>query len=419
MPRVNPGAGSLLLVLPLAFRETAGGELLVEKQACNGIERWADHFERIRLACPVEPEHPASRTTQDYLPASAIRAIDRVELVPLRARRGIGGFLAALARTRGELRRLIEASDYLSFAIGGLIGDWGSVAALEAKAAGRAYSVWTDRVEHQVVKLSYRERSGLRRAFRFVRDRLIVSPLMKRLERHVIRHAALGLFHGRDCFDAYAPFSANAHLVHDIHLKTSDQIPSEALQQKLAQVRSDKPLRLLYVGRVAAMKGPEDWLEVMSRLKEDRIPFEATWLGDGPLLEAMRARNVRQALADQVRFPGYVGDRQEVLRAMRDADLFVFCHKTPESPRCLIEAIVSAAPLVGYGSAYSEDLLGELAPGLLSRDQSPAAVAARIGALHRDRAGLAARIQACFEKGRAYSDEAVFAHRAALIKQSH
>ncbi len=46
---------SLFLVLPVPFRRQ-GGKLLFEFQACNGLERWAENFETLTIACPLIPE---------------------------------------------------------------------------------------------------------------------------------------------------------------------------------------------------------------------------------------------------------------------------------------------------------------------------------------------------------------------------
>jgi glycosyltransferase involved in cell wall biosynthesis len=97
--------------------------------------------------------------------------------------------------------------------------------------------------------------------------------------------------------------------------------------------------------------------------------------------------------------------------------VFVFCHKTPESPRCLIEALMSGAAIVGYDSPYPRDLVGDAADRLLvPRDGIPA-LARRLAELDADRAGLAALIQAAAAVGAGYSDREVFRHRSELIRR--
>jgi hypothetical protein len=46
---------SMLLVLPVPFG-MRDGRLLVEAQAANGLDRWAENFSRVVVAAPVLPE---------------------------------------------------------------------------------------------------------------------------------------------------------------------------------------------------------------------------------------------------------------------------------------------------------------------------------------------------------------------------
>lgn len=407
---------SILLVLPVPFRRDRGGRLLVEEQAGNGLDRWAENFRRLVVAGPVQPTAAGGGPGAGYVGADRLAARDRIEFVPLPWAYRLGAFARSYRRTRAVLAAKVRACDYLCFAIGGLVGDWSSVAALEAVRQGRRFAVWTDRVEHQVVKHSYADRRGLKRAFYFLRDRLVVSGLMKRLERHLIRRCDLGLFHGRDCFDAYAPYCRDPHLVHNVHLKPEDRIGPERLGRKLDRIRAGGPLRLVYAGRAAGMKGPLDWVRVMADLRARGVPFSAAWIGDGPLLPAMRDEAARLNLGPQVAFPGHVGDRARLLEAVRDADLFVYCHKTPESPRCLIEALMSASPPLGYDSPYSRDLVGDLAGRLSVARDDTAGLADRVAHFAGHRAELAEVVRGCDRLGEKFSDREVFQHRSDLIK---
>ncbi len=411
---------SLLLVQPVCFRSDSKGAILVERQAGNGMDRWADNFERLVVAAPMQPTEIALRqkNTMDYFEADQLLASrDRIELVPLPWGYSLRSFLGAYRQTRALLADKIRRCEYLTFAIGGLVGDWASVAALEAIRQRRPYAIWTDRVEHRVVRNWYRDERGPRRAYGFLKNNLIRSPAMKRLEHFVMARCDLGLLHGRDCFEAYSPYCRNAHIVHDIHLKPQDRIEPARMQQKLERIRGDKPLRLAYAGRVMGMKGPLDWVRVMADLKGRGLDFRASWIGDGPMLTEVRDEVVRLGLGDRVDLPGFVGDRARLLESIREADLFVFCHKTPESPRCLIEALMSGTPIVGYDSPYPRDLVENMADRLLVPLDDVAGLAGKVAHLAAHRDELAAAAEASYECGAHFSDEAVFQHRSDLIKK--
>ncbi len=407
-----------MLALPVPFRRDAAGRLCLERQACNGLELWARHFSTLVVACPMDRRavETVRETGADYLPVTEIPSHQRIEFLPLPWAYEIGSFLRHYAGVRQLLADRIAASEYLSFAIGGLIGDWPSVAALEAIRQQRPYSVWTDRVEHQVIKREHLNQRGVKRVYRQLRNYGLFAPLMRHLERHVIKHAELGLFHGRDTYDTYAPWCRAPYLVHNIHLKPADRIDATQLAHKLERAHSGEPLRLIYSGRVAAMKGPQDWLRVMAELRARGVAFTAEWLGDGPLFDELKRAVVRLGLADQIQLPGHIADQATLLRKLKDADLFVFCHKTLESPRCLIEALMTGSPLVGYDSAYPRDLLEREAESLLTPADDTLRLAERIAALNGDRSRLAQHIEHAAALGSRYSDADVFAHRSALIK---
>lgn len=408
---------SLLLVLPVPFRRD-GETLLFESQACNGLNCWADNFSRVIVACPLEP--PAvtrkRKSSETYLSIDSIPAHDRMEFVPLPWAHGFGEFARKYHPTRRLLADKIRQCQFLSFAIGGLTGNWAAVAGLAALRQRRDFSVWTDSVEHEVVKKDYAAHDGLKTLYRKIKNNLVVSPLTKHVHRYVVSRSALGLLHGRDCFDAYAPYCRNPQLVHNIHLKPGDQIPEERLQTKIRRALAGEPLRLVYAGRATEIKGPMEWLRVLLELRNQGVPFRATWLGDGPLLERMRAEADQLGLGECCCLAGHIGERAALLRSLQESDLFVFCHKTPESPRCLIEGLISGDALVGFDSAYPRDLLEGLAGRLLVPQCDTARLAARIAQLHFHREDLAELVRGCAVLGAKYSDEAVFRYRSELIK---
>jgi len=411
--------GSILLVLPVAFRKDTNGELLFEKQAFNGLERWADNFDRLVVACPLELEknHSPNNSSVEYLPVNQLISRSRIEFVPLPYAYKFVAFLKTYRRTRELLAKTIRKCQYLSFAIGGLIGDWASVASLEAIRQKRHFSIWTDNVGHKLIKSGHLDSVGLKRIYRRIKNNWIISPLVEKLERRIIAACDLGLFHGRDCFDAYAKYCRCPQLVHNIHLKPDDRISSERLNEKIQHVVSGEPLRLIYAGRVMGIKGPMDWVQVMSRLHSQGLRFQATWIGDGPQLAEMQAEIQRLGLSAVVQTPGFIGERKRLLEAIRSSDLFVFCHKTPESPRCLIEALVSGTPIMGYDSPYARDLLENSADKLLVPINNVNDLSDTIFELHTNRTLHAKLIELTYKLGTQYSDQAVFELRSTLIKE--
>jgi glycosyltransferase involved in cell wall biosynthesis len=135
------------------------------------------------------------------------------------------------------------------------------------------------------------------------------------------------------------------------------------------------------------------------------------------LLDDARTRVRELGLENSIRFDGFVSDRSAVLGFLRGLDMFLFTHVTPESPRCLIEALISGLPLIGYASSYARELVSHRGGGQFSPIGDSGALAENLIRLARNREELK-RLTSEAANGRGiYNDEAVFAHRSELIKR--
>lgn len=399
---------SLLIFAPVQLYRDADGRLMLENQACNGLRLWAENFEHVTAVMPlVEGPVPPAWVLLEAVGPGLSRI--RIETVPVAWR--LRPFLKALPSVRRMFRARIAEADYCGFSLGGLVGDWGAVGCYEAHAMGRPFFVWTDRVESQVERGTARTAPRLRRRLKA----RLTWRAMAALERWAIRRADLGLFHGRETYEAYAPFSRDPQLVHDIHIRKEDRIGPAALAAKVAAAGAG-PLRIAYVGRADAMKGPMDWVAVLERLAAKGVDFQAEWLGNGDEVPAMATRIAAAGLGDRVALRGFVADRAAVLEAYRGAQVFLFCHRTPESPRNLIEALVSGTVLVGHDGAFARDLIHVHGGGVLRPMGDVEGLAAVLADLAGDRARLAGLIERAAADGAPFNDEDVFRHRSELIR---
>ena len=403
---------SMYLVLPVPFR-TENGHVFVEAQAANGLDRWADNFSKVTVAAPVVPE-----TMVSNLSGFVWRDMDSLEHRDRIAFQGLPWafspvfFLKQMRSARELIANSIRASKHLQFAIGGLWGDWAAVAGLEAIHQKRRFGIHTDRVEHEVIRKTKQNMAPLRRL-----KATVEIPLMERYHRHIIRHCSLGLWHGDDCFRAYSPWCSQSHLVHDVHTKHSDLIDEQTLSQKLEDIQRTGIFRLCYTGRLDPMKAPLEWLRAIATARDLGVPIQATWYGEGTLLAEAKAEASRLKLDQIVSYPGFVAERDELLKHVRSAHAMVFTHITPESPRNLLESLVSGTPILGYDNAYASNLLQERGGGILGPIHDYDALGKIIADVAGDRKKLAAITVEAAKNGSRFTDSAVFADRSNAIKQ--
>ncbi|MEA2735252.1 MAG: hypothetical protein QOE14_1703 [Humisphaera sp.] len=406
------------MVLPVPMRVVdVGGQrrILFEQQACNGLDRWCDSFESLYVAAPVLDESTAaSRKAISWVDVETIPSIRRIEMIPLPHATSMRSHYRHVGGVRATMRELIGRSKYLHFGAGGMWGGWGGIAAEEAMKAGRKYAVHFDYVEHEVVRLNARSKSFPRRM-----KSLWTARSMQRWLTPIIERASLVLCHGSDTYEHYKKLNRNARLIHNIHTTAADQVTPEQAAVKVASVRdSARPLRIVYAGRMVAAKAPLDWARALGYAVKSRgANLRATWLGDGPMREELEKVLTADGIGGRVDLPGFTSDRAALLSAVRAADLFVFTHVTPESPRCLIEALISATPFVGYQSHYPADLIATHQGGRLTPMGDWKALGEIIANLAGDREAIADLVPRARRDGERFTSQAVFHERSNLIKQ--
>jgi glycosyltransferase involved in cell wall biosynthesis len=93
---------------------------------------------------------------------------------------------------------------------------------------------------------------------------------------------------------------------------------------------------LVFIGRLNPQKNPAFLLDVLARLI--RLPWRLTFVGDGPLMEEVRARIARHGLGDQVTSTGWL-EGEEVHRRLVDADILCLPSLSEGLPVAAIEAL--------------------------------------------------------------------------------
>lgn len=402
---------ALLLVNHVPIR-TDRGRVEIDNQTWRDLLQYANHFPAVTMAGPQWPTAFAERfSSTNWQAIDELPCADRVTVLPLPYAYGVGTFLRTYGKTRRRLRHLLEDHRYRLLTLGSLIGDWAAVAGLEAKGRRLPYAVQFDRVEHEVMRIAARKaplKTRLKAA--------IEVPLAQHYHRHVLRHSTVAMCQGQEIYQAYGPYGRATECFYNTHTQKSDFIPEVLLGQKIADILAQKPFQICYAGRVADEKAPLDWVRALHRAIRQGANIEATWLGDGPLLPAMKDLVRELGLGDRVRLPGFVSDHSQVLDTLRQSHAMVFCHLVPESPRCLVESLVAGAAIVGYGSAYPEGLVQGIGGGRFVKLGDWPALGELLLQLDRDRPAIATLISAAAQAGRQFDEDTVFTERSRLLK---
>jgi glycosyltransferase involved in cell wall biosynthesis len=400
-------------VLP-SIMKRIDNELALDVDFCEALQAYMEHFDSVSIACPIAVDTADSGLGRCRLVKDLPWKEDRLRLIPLPNAYRPLDFVRHLPRWRRILRTEIQDAAYLVFSPHTLIGDWPTIAVHEAIKLRRPYVIEADIVYESLALIGLDRQAPWKR---FIKTK-IVLPLFLRSYRYCLTNSKLALFQGQAVFDEYAPFCSNPYKVHHhIPIYQGDHISDEELDAKLAGVETGEPLAICYAGRAIDMKGPIDWLDVLNELIRSGVRLNATWVGDGSLLVEMRAKAEALGIASHVTFPGFVTDRKHILRTLKNSDIFLYCHKTEESARCLGEALACGCPLVGYASAYAKELVAKNGGGLFAAQGDRGKLVELVTRLDKHREHLRKLITQARTTGQLYDRKARLNDRMELVKQ--
>lgn len=396
--------GKLLLVIPPVLAEAPEGPLLDEHFG-NNLRAYLGSFEKVTIACS------ARAPGENMVSLNEIPGAERSSIIVLPEAYREDRFCRKYRKVRRLLRAEINAADYLLISPHAAF-DWSTLAARIALKMGRDYNMEADWNLQNVVQSQLRQmKFGLKRLRR---------TLWHHVHSHYyldsMRRSRLSLLQGAAVLEAYKNVAPNPHKVFNVQITDADRIADDAFSQKIARVRSGAPLRIAYAGRAIAMKGPGDWQECLREAYGMGLNATATWVGDGDMLSSLRSSVVDSGLSERIFYPGSA-PRNEAFEALRDAEIFLFCHLTDESPRCLIEALTAATPIVGYESFYACDLVSERGGGEFVPLGDWRALSDLLIRLDQDRERLAMMLQAARESSLLYDRDKAIAYRIQLMKK--
>lgn len=153
--------------------------------------------------------------------------------------------------------------------------------------------------------------------------------------------------------------------------------------------------RLLFVGRLAAVKGLPVLLDAIAQLAEDRPGLKLIVAGDGPDRARLEARAHMLGISNNVKFLGYQSQAQ-VRELLQKTDVFAMASFAEGVPVVLMEAMAAGVPVVATRIAGVPELVEDSVSGFLVPPGDAHAIAAKTALLlddskMRNRFGAAGR----------------------------
>lgn len=134
------------------------------------------------------------------------------------------------------------------------------------------------------------------------------------------------------------------------------------------------PVRqLLAVGRLHQVKNHAALIEAFARVAPRHPDVTLTIVGDGPLRESLASQVATLGLNERVHFPGY---KDDVVKDLTDADLYVIPSLTEGCSVSLVECLASGTPAIGSDVPGVREVLGNaLSNRWAFNPKNPAAIA--------------------------------------------
>jgi glycosyltransferase involved in cell wall biosynthesis len=189
----------------------------------------------------------------------------------------------------------------------------------------------------------------------------------KRIERFVFRHADLVAGANQDNLDF--ALANGARPERTTLFRYGNLIDKRHFVEPAAR-RSD-PARyrelgispkgyLLYVGRLEAVKHPDDVVQVLADLRRRGFDVKAVLAGDGRMRDELVQQARKLGVQDHVVLPGSLG-QDGLADLIPNAALIL----SPHTGRALAEAALGGAPIVAYDIDWQSELVESEVTGLL------------------------------------------------------
>ena len=152
----------------------------------------------------------------------------------------------------------------------------------------------------------------------------------------------------------------------------------------LAQLgRPPETMLIGAVGRLNPVKDHATLLRAMEKLRHAAYPVDLVLVGDGAMLDALRAQAKDLQIADHVHF---MGMRDDVFNLLRSFDVFAQPSISEGFSLALVEAAAAALPIVATRVGGNSDIVVTGVTGLLVEPRDAAGLADALASLLDDNA---------------------------------
>ena len=224
---------------------------------------------------------------------------------------------------------------------------------------------------------------------------------------------------GYPAFLQYNPLNRNTIMYLDNRLSEEIFATQNEMEERLARLKSDAPVRLVHSGRLEALKGSQDLIPIAWHLDSKNVDFTLDIFGTGSLEGEIREGILKHSLQKKVRLRGVVDFESELVPFVRaHADIYLSCHRQSDPSCTYIENMGCGVAVVGYDNRMWSALCQESGGGWVVPLGKPEKAADAIAEAIFNRPLLAERCKAAQLFAQRHSFENEFRRRIAHLNSS-
>lgn len=383
----------------IALKQDANGDLWTDRLWAQDLAAHAAYLKRFQLCCPVTREDPS-------LGDVSLAQIGPVKVYPLREDKGWLSVFANVLPNFFVVWRAVSDSEFVHS--GG--SEWAFPLSfyILVMRPFRAFT-WIVVIESLFWRIRAGESASLRRKFAHLIHKPMISQSVRKADIRVFTHEGY-----RD-FLLGSAGEEEAFINPAVWIEQDQIISIVEFERRLARVRAESRLRLIFPSRLIESKGVYLLKDAVARLRERRVPVSIVIMGAGELLEECQemASSDDPNVCVSVEAPIPYGI--EFLRKIEEFDSVMVLNLSDEQPRIIPDAYARGVPVIASNTAGNRSISSDKAT-FFFESGSAEALAQQIMALAQDRETVLRGAVAAREAALQFSHKKMHLDRARFIK---
>jgi glycosyltransferase involved in cell wall biosynthesis len=237
------------------------------------------------------------------------------------------------------------------------------------------------------------------------------TTVLDQVCRAAVARTDLSLLKGKALMKRYGRFARNPREFHDTSYLLAEMAPEDEIERRLVSLADQRPLRLVYCGRLVARKGVDRSIDLVARARARGAGVTLEVIGTGIEEEALRAQIAALGLSGAVTLVGGLPYGPPLLRRLATHDALLFTPGAEDTPRMIFDGYAAGLPLIAAGIPYVRERADEEHATLVLPDDAEDA-AALLARLAADRTPLVPLTRAAIAAGKYHAADQWYARRA-------